>query len=372
MTETSRQKLLVVITKSNFGGAQRYVFDLARSLKDTHDVVVACGGNGLLVDKLRDAGIRTVSLSALGRDVSIFKDFYSFVFLVRLLWKERPNVTHFNSSKIGIMGAVASFLAPRTRTVFTAHAWAFNENRGTLSKVAIAALHWLTVALCDRTIAVSQGVKDQISHLPLMDRKIQVVHLGIEPLKPLTRAEARAQLGMQGDSFSIGTIAELHPVKGLEYALTALKTVPFPYSYTIIGAGDLRDSLQKIISETPALAQSVKLTGFVADAWKLLPAFDIFLLPSLSEAFGYVLLEAGYSQIPVVATSVGGIPEVIVDMESGVLIHPKNTKEIASAVTFFEQNKDATTEFGANLKRRVETEFSLKRMIEKTLEIYKG
>jgi glycosyltransferase involved in cell wall biosynthesis len=371
MAETTKKKILIVITKSNFGGAQRYVLDLAHSLKSPYEVVVACGGNGMLVEKLGALGIRTISISSLGRNVSVLKDALSFFSLIRIIWKERPDVLHLNSSKIGIMGAVASFVSPKVKTVFTAHAWAFNENRGPFAKLTIGALHWLTVILCDRTIAVSQGVKDQVSHLPLMSTKIQVVHLGVSAFKPLTREEARMKLSLPKEGFAIGTIAELHPVKGLAYALGALKSLDFPYTYTIIGTGDLKDSLAKTISEDEAL-KNVSLAGFIPEAWTLIPAFDVFLLPSLSEAFGYVLLEAGLSKVPVIATSVGGIPEIIQDMESGTLIHSRSSKEISSALHFFHDNQEAVKKFGENLETRVNTEFSLARMVEKTIEVYES
>ncbi|MFA6158630.1 MAG: glycosyltransferase [Candidatus Paceibacterota bacterium] len=370
MAETPQKKLLIVITKSNFGGAQRYVLDLSRSLVGRYDVAVACGGNGTLVEKLKEAGVRTIPLTTLGRNVSPLKDLHSLLSLALLIRKERPDVLHLNSSKVGIMGAIAALVSPRTKTVFTAHAWAFNENRGPFSKLAIGTLHWLTVFLCTRAIAVSQGVKDQMAHLPFMKEKIEVIHLGIDPFNPLSRDEARTRLLIPKDAFAIGTIAELHPVKGLEYALGALKTLPFPYSYTLIGTGDLKESLEKIVADDVTLKASARLTGFIPDAWTLIPAFDVFLLPSLSEAFGYVLLEAGYSHTPVIATSVGGIPEIIKDMESGVLIHSKSQKEIASSLAFIHQNRKAADGFGDSLEKRVRTEFSLARMVEKTSAVY--
>ena len=85
MAETPKKKILIVITKSNFGGAQRYVFDLARSLKPNHDVLVICGGNGMLVGKLKAEGIRTLSLTSLSRNVNILKDGLSFFSLIKLL-----------------------------------------------------------------------------------------------------------------------------------------------------------------------------------------------------------------------------------------------------------------------------------------------
>lgn len=372
MESQKKRKLLILITKSNFGGAQRYVYDLSRSLKDRYEVVVACGGDGLMRKRIEETGIRTISIPYLGRDINPFKDILVFFWLANLIRKERPWVMHVNSSKIGGAGAFVGRIMGVQNIIFTAHAWAFNEDRGDIAKTTIAFFHWLTVVLAHRTIAVSNAVKHQISHLPFVGRKIQVVHLGLESFETLPRDEARSKLGIGTDDFAIGTIAELHPVKGLSYALEAVAELPFTCSYTIIGEGDLRGKLQDSINARPALKQRARLAGFVADAARYASAFDIFLLPSLSEAFGYVILEAGYSNVPVIATSVGGIPEIIEDMKSGILIHSKKPKEIRHSLEFLYSNKETRAELGKALNEKVRTEFSLFRMIEKTIAVYTG
>lgn len=376
MAETAKRKLLIVITKSNFGGAQRYVFDLARSLKDRYDVVVACGtgqgGNGLLVEKLTVAGVRVAVIPSLGRDMNLWKDFLSLISLIKIVRAEKPDIVHLNSAKAAGLGAVASLFSKKTKRVFTAHAWAFNEDRNTVSKGLITFFHWLTIMLAQKTIAVSAGVKRQVEHLPKVADRIQVVHLGLD--KPIFygKKNARLVLNIPEKAFSIGTIAELHKVKGLEYALEALKSVPFPFVYTIVGSGDLKPRLESIIASHPKLKESVKLAGFVPDAAALLPAFDVFLLPSLSEAFGYVLLESGFAGTPVIATAVGGIPEIVEDMKSGILIHPKHPKEIAQALQFARDKAPVMKQLGAELNRKVLAQFSVAKMVAETETVYES
>lgn len=371
----AKKKLLILITKSNFGGAQKYVYDLSRSLKDRYETVVACGGEGLMKTKIEAAGIRTISLPFLIRDVNPLKDIASLFSIISLIKKERPDIVHVNSSKMGILGLLAvrvvRIIQRRPiRALFTAHAWAFNEDRSDLSKTLIKFIHWTTVMLSDETIAVSEMVKKQISNLPWMEKKIQVIHLGLENTTPLPQDEARKILGLQKKGFSIGTIAELHPVKGLEFGLEAIRSLPFECSYTIIGEGDLRKNLEQVISADPILSKRVKLAGFVPDAARVLPAFDIFLLPSISEAFGYVLLEAGNARVPVIATCVGGIPEIIEDMKSGILIHPKNSKEIEIALTHLSEDDVIRDNLAFSLLLRVKKEFSLEKMVQNTIAVY--
>ncbi len=366
----AKPKLLILITKSNFGGAQRYVYDLARSLKDRYELVVACGGEGLMKKRLGEAGIRTISIPFLGRNINIFKDAALYFWLAALFYRERPAVLHVNSSKVGGVGSFVGRIMGIKNIVFTAHAWAFNENRSALAKGAIMFFHWFTVVLAHRTIAVSEAVRKQMAHLPFMAKKISVVHLGLESFEPLPRTLARVQLGIPADKFAIGTIAELHPVKGLEYALEAVETLPFDCSYTIIGSGDLKENREQKINAKTILKIRAKLAGFVPDAARYLTAFDVFLLPSLSEAFGYVLLEAGYSNVPVIATAVGGIPEIIEDTKSGILIHSKNAREIANSLTFLQGDASMREKLAKGLHDKVCGEFSLDRMVAATVAIY--
>ena len=105
-------KILYVITKSNWGGAQRYVYDIATSLdKEMFDAVVACGGNGPLAIKLREAGIRVITIPLLQRDINIIKEFLSLFALIKIFNREQPDIIHLNSTKIGGLGAVAALAA---------------------------------------------------------------------------------------------------------------------------------------------------------------------------------------------------------------------------------------------------------------------
>jgi glycosyltransferase involved in cell wall biosynthesis len=362
-----------VITKSNWGGAQRYVYDLATSLdKELFDTEVIVGGNGLLAHKLEAAGIPVTSLHSMERDINLKKELLSAKELFMLFRKTRPDVVHLNSSKAGGLGAVAARLAGVKKIVFTAHAWAFNENRGLASKLLISFLHWVTVILSHQTIAVSESVKEQVIHMPFMKKKIEVVHLGIEPFECKGKEEARALLAKEGapPGIWIGAISELHPIKGLLYALDAINLLKDTYpalQFYIIGEGEQRSLLEKQIIKRKLEGQ-VHLAGFIDDAKTYLKAFDIFVLPSLSEAFGYSLLEAGNAGIPIIASKVGGIPEVI--DESGILVPSKSARAIADAIAKLIESSDERTALGRAMHQRANAIFTKEEMITKTSTHY--
>lgn len=170
------------------------------------------------------------------------------------------------------------------------------------------------------------------------------------------------------------TIAELTKNKGLIYALRAIEmlysdsSIP-KFRYIIIGEGEERAALEKFISEKN-IGGIVKLVGFVPNARAKLSNADIFLLPSLKEGLPYVLLEAGFVGVPIIASSVGGVSDIIEDMKNGVLIRAKREKEIADAIRFLLINHKKREEFGIALHEKILRDFSFPKMLSATVEVY--
>lgn len=366
-------KVLFVITKSNFGGAQHYVYDLARGLPcDTFEAVVACGGSGVLIDKLAAESVRTLIIPSLGRDISLLRDFASFFALVRLFHIERPNVVHLNSAKASGLGALAARLAGVQNIIFTAHGWAFNENRSLPSRIVIKFLSWITVVLAHKTIAVSEAVQKDTRNWPFVNNKVVMIHNGVDAINFISREEARKKLGLSPDAFIIGTIAELHPNKGLTYAIEAITELSGKHPdiyYVILGDGEEKDPLNALV-ETQGLRGRVLLPGFVKDASHYLKAFDCFVLPSVKEGLPYVILEAGLAKLPVIATSIGGIPEVIGDQKTGLLIPARNVSALVDAVNELLTFPTLRTTFGNTLHEKIRHDFSLDRMVVRTIKLY--
>src|SRR3989344_3250000 len=335
MLHIPRKKVLLVITKSNFGGAQRYVYDFATSLpKENFEVVVAFGQGGELQERLKKADVRTIYLETLQRDVSVIKDFDVFFELIKIFRTERPDVVHLNSSKIGGTGSVAARVCDIPKIIFTAHAWAFNEKRNFISRIIIAILQWITVLLCHKTITVSESLAKQILIFPFISKsKIKVVYNGLDNIDFENRDQSRHKHSskqaekrdlMLNHSVWIGTISELHKNKGVDIALSAFAKIAKKYDqiiYVVIGEGEEREKLTRQISEL-GLSDRAFLVGFVPEAKRYLKAFDIFTLTSRTEALPYVILEAGLAGLPIVASAAGGIPEIINSEETGLLIAP--------------------------------------------------
>lgn len=370
------KKILYVITKASWGGATRYVYDLAvAAQKEGYDVAVAYGSTGVLASRLQKANVRTIEIKSLERDIRIWKDASVYRDLLRIFKEEKPAIVHLNSAKAGGIGALAARIARVPHIIFTAHGWAFNEIRPWWQRGIIRILSALTVSLAHTTICVSEAIKRDIDWLPFNKNKFVVIHNGIECAKLLPRADAReALLPTHKEKMWVGMLSELHPTKRIIDAIFAMSTLVKKHPETILivlGEGDERARLEKAIRALD-LSNHVFLIGFISDGPSYMSAFDIFLHASCSEALGYAILEAGCAGLPVVATNVGGIPEIIENDVNGILIHPEHSGEIVSALQKLIDSPDVGATLGNVLKAKVSREFSEKLTFSKTLKLYHG
>ena len=381
------KKVLFLITKSNWGGAQRYVYEVATAAKAAgHNVVVVVGGDGLLVHKLRDAGIPVFPLTELRQKRAVLADLFAFgslFTLMRLMRAERPQVVHVNSAKAGGLGALAARIMGIPRIIFTAHGWEFKGDRSTPAKMGIRFFSWMTLLLAHHTIAVSEAIASAVRHWPGVGKRVVVIRNGIDAFPLLPRIEARAELvglhpglaeafGTPG-AFVLGSVTELIPIKGLIYGIRALATLAPELRervyWVIIGEGSLRASLIAEIRKHN-LEQHIFLIGFVPEARKRLAAFDAFLFPSLYEGLAYAVLEAGVASLPVIASRTGGIPEVVEDGIGGLLTPPRDSKSITRAIATLFADEPMRIRLGSALHAAVREKFSKEKMLAATLETY--
>ncbi|OGZ95518.1 MAG: hypothetical protein A3I44_03515 [Candidatus Sungbacteria bacterium RIFCSPLOWO2_02_FULL_51_17] len=369
-----KKKILFVITKSNWGGAQRYVYDLAVSLpRDRTEVAVACGGDGSLVQKLTARGIRVVPIPHLQRNISIAKEMRSLVALWRIFKREKPNVVHLNSSKAGCLGALAARIAGIPLIVFTAHGWAFSEDRFIGTKGVIWLLSWLTALWAHCIIVITEHDSLCRYFFAIPKKKFSYIPNGIDlnDAMILDRASARAELGLAlpDDAVLAGTITEYIPNKGIAYLIDAMALVPERISAVLIGGGEEEAAMRRRAAETSA-AKRITFAGFRPDAVRFLKAFDMFIFPSLKEGLPYALLEAGLAELPVIASRVGGIPDIIIDGKNGILLEPKNAAALAVKMTLLLRDTELRARLAKNLHHHIMDRFSKDLMVKKTADLY--
>ncbi|MFA5359222.1 MAG: glycosyltransferase family 4 protein [Patescibacteria group bacterium] len=382
------KKILYLITQSDFGGAQRYVYDLATSISKNFTAVVAGGEQGYageLAKKLQEKNIRYVCLSHLKRAINPRHDFLVFWQIVKLIKQERPDIIHLNSSKISILGSLAAqfiriFAIRRLAfhsqisIIYTVHGWVFNEDLPAWQEWFYKTAERFTAYFKDKIICLSEFEKNNtIKNNVAPTEKISVIYNGREAIDFLPREQAREKLGIPRDAFVIGAIGNLNKNKGYEYLIKAVKKLQildFKLQIVIIGQGLEFNNLKSKILNLK-LSDKIKIMGNIPDAAKLLPAFDLYVCSSVKEGLPYTILEAMQAGLPIVTTTVGAIPEVVTDKKNGLLVEPKNPQALAEKIQYLIDHPDVAKKLGEQAQEDVREKFSLERMVEETEKIYR-
>lgn len=356
------KRVLYLITKATWGGAQRYVYDLATHLpRDIYEPFVAFGQKGKLSNDLNAVGIKTRHLTSLGRDVAIISDVKSFFEIWRAVREIRPDIVHLNSSKAAALGALAARLAGVPKIVFTVHGWPFKEDRSPLWKMFVYKVSWFTAFLSHAVIVVSKSDETRGQRMLFVGKKVHYIPIGIEPPQFLSRDEASSALHIVATTPRIVTIAELTPNKGIRYAIGAvalLKQRGIDVSYFVISDGEECAALGALANET-GVSDRVHFLGFIANAARYLKAFDVFVLPSIKEGMPYVLLEASIAHLPIITTNT--VDPVFQQLAfDDMMILPGDSAALANAiVATLKENRERSELFSP-----------ISAMLEKTTELY--
>ncbi len=368
------QKILYVVTKSEIGGAQKYVLDLAKAAKTKgYDATVASEANSHFWEALHEAGIDFREIKSARREINFLQDMKLFWELFRIIWKEKPDVLHLNSSKVGAVGAVVGKLARVPRIVFTAHGWVFNEQRPRWQLLVLTLITKIAARLQDVIVCVSEYDRRRALELGIASaEKLVTVHKGLEPraMKLLTRKEARMRLGLDEKDLVVGTIANFYKNKSLDTLVFAAISAHKPnVKFVIIGEGPERGKIEELIAKYKLGPQFV-LAGAIRNAPLYLKAFDFFVLPSKKEGLPYALLEAMAAKLPCVVSDAGGMPEVVRNGANGIVIPHLTPGKLWEAVAGLAHNRKRARELGARAEKTIEAQFSLEEMTGRTLEIY--
>ncbi len=361
-------KILYVITKSNWGGAQRYVYDLATSFQAKGiEVMVAFGGHDELEKKLTDSGVPTYSIKSMVRDISLTKELYVAKEMASLIKQERPEVLHLNSSKAAGVGAFIGRVLSVPLIVVTIHGAPFREDRGRLSRMLIYFFTWLTCLFAHKVITVSKQDEADIGGMFFIKKKVVTVYNGIPVSGPPPK-----RVTEHGRETRIVSIGDLTRNKGYLYSLEAIDMLVkngVPVHYTIEGEGEDRKKIEEYIT-MKQLEGVVTLLGRTLTTKDMLHEYDIFLLASVKEGLPYTLIEAGKAMLPVVTTITGGIPEIVRHEETGLLVQPKDVIGLSKALESMIKNRKHAKEMGQRLHSHIVQNFSYSKMLVETAKVY--
>jgi len=357
-----------------FAGGESQVLGLTLELRrDGHRAELFCDPRGALWRRAVEAGVECHPLP-----IRNAIDFAAGIRLRGWLRRARYDVVHFHTSR-------AHSLAPYARgaagALIVTRRMDYTPNR-------LFAPYFYNVAV-DAVAAISGGVADSLAAARVARDRIAIIPSGIDterfrPPSPSERAAARAALGLADREIAVGTVGALEARKGHRYLIEAIaKCTPAPaYRRDTVDASHPRlrcfiagdgSSSAELAADlcSRKLEDRVRLLGAIADPRRLLWALDIFAFPSLREGLGVALLEAMACGVPAVASRTGGIPEVVEDGRTGLLVAPGDAGEIAAALARLAAEPRTRETFRAASRSTVVEKFSMPAMARATLALYR-
>ena len=362
---------VVLLTDADvFAGTERHMLDLARGLSALGVAVsVACPSPAALEDAARREHLPILTIPKRG-----LVDWRAARTLARRLKSGQTNIVHAHNGRTALAAALAVRLAGRGQCVMTQHFLEPNHatQHGPKAAVSGAAHHWV-VGQMSRILAISEAVRQaMLDRKEAPEGKITVVPNGISAPAPGGPAETRRSLGIAADTPLVVCAARLEREKDIASLISAMEIVQSAVPEVrclVAGTGSEKAALEGQV-ERLNLSGAVTLLGFRADATSLMAAADLFVLPSLAEPFGLVLLEAMALGRPVVATRAGGPLEIVVEGETGFLVPPSSPQALADAVGRLIADPAAGRRLGENGMVRFRQSFTAERMAEATLAVY--
>lgn len=366
-------KVLIFIQGLSFGGPEKLVYDMVKHIiKNQNNIKIIkleiCCYDilGHFAEKLIGEK-QKINLSLLKRKPGIDL-FYPFK-LASLIKQKKIDVIHAHNATAWFYGTWASILT-RVPIVYTEH------DRSFPTPLRLKYFHYFFGKYATAVIAVSKAVKENLEKYEHI-KNVKVIYNGIDPdlFKPASIEEKvlkKKQLGLNKNDFVLGNVGRMDYWKNqriLIEILPDLKKISPQIKLILVGGGEEEGNLKKSAIKK-GVKNDVIFLGQRSDVNQILKAFDIFVFPSLTEGLPLVVIEAMATGLPIVASHVGGIPELVVNGETGFLVSPTSKEEIKEAIIKLLNNPELRKEMGQIARKRFETHFSLPQMVQKYIEVY--
>lgn len=371
-----------VITRLNTGGPAQHAILLAAHLNREEfasSLVTGVVGpeEGDMTPLAVVHGVTPIVVPTLRNRVNPVRDALTILLLYRLFRRMRPAIVHLHLFKARALGTVAGRLAGVPVLVETFHGTVLSHYYGpVVTRILVAVERWIARSMAG-VLVVSGQVASEIERLGIArPDQIAVVPLGLE-LDRFVRAShgpgvLRRQLGIARETPVIGVVGRLVPIKGLQYFVDAaaevIRAVPETVC-VVIGDGTERAKLERLVA-IRGVAGQVRFLGWRRDLEQIYPDVDVIVLSSLHEGTPAAIIEAMAARRAVVATRVGGLPDVIDDGRTGILVPPRDAQAIASAVVSLLRDPARRRVMGEEAQRAVYPRFAVSRLVEEMREFY--
>ncbi|MFA6422859.1 MAG: glycosyltransferase family 4 protein [Patescibacteria group bacterium] len=349
-------KLLEVVADSSLSGAPKHVLILSKNLNSTEfDPIVVCP-SGWLSAECKKNKIKTKNINLRG-----FLDFKSMKNLRKFVQQEKPDLIHLHGIRAGFIGVMA-LVGLNQKIIYTEHLYTAtyhlkSKTREIIQLFGLIFINLFTKMIITPSIAVRKFLVERIWVKPT---KIQVIPNGLEDFK----------IKNESSEMKIGFIGSVNQQKGIAELIAVMEELETEFPelvLEILGDGPLKEQLEQKYKNK----KEISFLGIKEDIKNFIAKWKMVVIPSISESFGQVAIEAGIASKPVVATTVGGLPEVVIDETSGVLVRPSDKEDLKKGISFLLRNPEAAERMGKNGRKIFEKFFTAKKMTAKIEKVYK-
>jgi len=373
----NKLKLLHVITHLPIGGAQdNTLYTIELLDKKKYDISLCCNFEGELVARAKKIdGVKLFNIPFLCREVSLYNDIRAFISLYKLFKNENFTIIHTHSSKAGLLARAAARLNKTPIIIHTVHGFAFNDFMNVVKKKFYIIIEKILAMWTDVLITVSNLNKKKIIDLKIAKKEnIKNIYSGID-FNIFTNDrnnDFRRELNLTKDNFLIGSVGRLSYQKDPITMINAFEIVIkcFPNAHLVlVGDGELRKKIVKKINQLK-LKDKIHLTGNKSNPWKIYHSLDLFIMSSIYEGLGRSITEALSCGVPVVCTNVEGVPEIVIDNKTGVLVQPKDSSALANAIIRSLSNMEDAQKMAEQGRKFVNDNFDVKKMVDDIDTLY--
>jgi glycosyltransferase involved in cell wall biosynthesis len=387
-------KIIHIITRMDMGGSAQNTLLTALHHDSQHYNVWLIKGSTLesamtkaetklvegQLETAKKQGIEIIDVPSLVRRISPIDDLRALVALFRHIRKIEPHIVHTHTSKAGILGRLAAWLARVPTIIHTPHGHVFYGHFGrSLSRIFLQVEKLLGRITHHQIALTPEEGKDYLNLGVAKSKNISVIHSGVDlncfKRSPTASNPKRNELAIPPDSLVVGYVGWLIPIKGVTYLVKAMVEVVQRHQNSLlllVGKGDEKGEEEVKLSkqvENLGIADNVRFLGWRPDVDEIMGCFDIFVLPSLNEGMGRVLVEAMSAGLPIVASRVGGIPDLVKDGENGLLVPPADAGALERAISDLLSDKARRKRMGETGKRMCRP-YSVEAMVDKIDTLY--
>lgn len=366
------RKIRVLHVAEAAGGVERYLETLFKYSKGKVENILVCSQN-YDYKKFKTLADRVIVLK-MAHDIEPSSDIKVERTLRRIIKQVKPDIVYAHSSKAGAFARIAD-LGLNNKIIYNPHGWAFNMQQSAKKKEMYKWVEKISAHFCDKIVCISDAERESALREKICKpSKLQVIYNGID-LEEIekTTPMSRDQLGIPDDAFVVGMVGRLSKQKAPDTFVKAAKLIKEKIHnafFLMVGDGELRDQIENLINQYD-LGSSFLITGWVDNPTAYMKIMNVGMLLSRWEGFGLVLPEYMACGVPIVATNVDAIPNIIQDGINGMLVDKDDYHKAVDAVDRLFKQPDLTSSLVKNAKNIVKTKFDGKRVAQNSEQLYK-